>query len=243
MDDLMDDLMNVNLYEILGVDEYCDAVDIKKKYKSLAIKCHPDKNPDDQDLFELITLAYNTLSNDELRQRYDDIRNSHTEWDFKKLKEGAQSDLKEALPISDIEIKKFTEENIKLNIKHGVTEDEPIDIAKITKRLHELYADRKILENELLKQDRVNLETYFEGVNREDDKEVKQDIIEYNTSSTWLNSVHHMSSLYDEGPSILEDSFKLQTMGTFKEEDINFEDRIKDYYNEGKKWKMDSVTP
>lgn len=234
----MDDLLNVNLYEILGVSEFSETSEIKKQYKLLAIKYHPDKNSDDQDQFELITLAYNILSDEELRHNYDEIRKSQTEWDFQRLKENAKSELKEALPISDIEIRKFNEENEKLNKKHCIEDDEALDIAKITKRLHELEADRKILENELLKQDRVNLETYFEGINREGEDDKKHDIIEYNTATTWLNSVHHMNSLYDEGPSLLEESFGLQTMGTYKEDNINFEDKIKNYYNEGKQWKM-----
>lgn len=61
-------------YDILGVSKNADAAEIKSAYRKLAIKYHPDKNPDNKDAeekFKEAAEAYEVLSNTEKRQRYD----------------------------------------------------------------------------------------------------------------------------------------------------------------------------
>lgn len=61
-------------YEILGVSKSADAADIKKAYRKLALKYHPDHNKDDKDAeqkFKEITQAYEILKDPDKRAAYD----------------------------------------------------------------------------------------------------------------------------------------------------------------------------
>ena len=60
-------------YEVLGVDKTADEKEIKKAYRKLAMKYHPDVSEEEgsEEKFKEISEAYAVLSDDEKRQRYD----------------------------------------------------------------------------------------------------------------------------------------------------------------------------
>lgn len=75
----MDTNQKRDYYEVLGVSKTANADEIKKAYRKLAIKYHPDKNPDDKEAeekFKEAAEAYDVLSNDEKRRRYDQFGHS-----------------------------------------------------------------------------------------------------------------------------------------------------------------------
>eukprot|EP00741_Cyanophora_paradoxa_P011400 tig00020556_g11011.t1 len=68
--------VNKDYYKTLGVEKSASAADIKKNYRELALKNHPDKNPSPEavDIFREIAEAYEILSDEDLRKEYDDAK-------------------------------------------------------------------------------------------------------------------------------------------------------------------------
>jgi curved DNA-binding protein len=71
-------------YKVLGVERDAAAKDIKRAYRKLAVKYHPDKNPGDQkaeDQFKEINEAYEVLGDQTKRARYDQLGSSYQAWE------------------------------------------------------------------------------------------------------------------------------------------------------------------
>ena len=68
-------------YEVLGVDRKADEKEIKSAYRQLALKYHPDKNPDSEEHFKEINEAYEVLGDSEKRAKYDRLGSSYRTWE------------------------------------------------------------------------------------------------------------------------------------------------------------------
>ncbi len=67
-------MTEMDYYEILEVSRNCNDSELKKSYRKLAMKYHPDRNPDDKDAeekFKALSEAYEVLKDDKKRAIYD----------------------------------------------------------------------------------------------------------------------------------------------------------------------------
>jgi curved DNA-binding protein len=70
-------------YKILGVERNANKDAIKRAYRKLALKTHPDRNPGDakaEEHFKEINEAYQVLSDPEKKARYDQLGESYSQW-------------------------------------------------------------------------------------------------------------------------------------------------------------------
>jgi len=61
----------MDYYAVLGIERDAKPDEIKKAYRRLSLKCHPDKPTGDENAFKQISEAYSTLSNEHNRHMYD----------------------------------------------------------------------------------------------------------------------------------------------------------------------------
>ncbi|GLH05021.1 DnaJ homolog subfamily C member 5 homolog [Gryllus bimaculatus] len=147
-----DELFKLDLYDILGLEVKCTLQEVKRAFRKKALKCHPDKNPDDPNaaqLFHQLSCALEILSDELARAAYDkvlnarkaaQIRNQQLDSRRKKLKEdleerernvrsepgsifrNEEQKLKEQLKTFDTNKSKFYEDS----------DDDDIDIIRLT---------------------------------------------------------------------------------------------------------------
>ena len=90
-------------YDVLGINKSASPDQIKSAYRKLAVKYHPDKNPDDkaaEEKFKEASEAYHVLSNSERKQSYDNF--GHAAFDNGGRGQGGFSDFDFSNHFSDI---------------------------------------------------------------------------------------------------------------------------------------------
>ena len=99
----MNKIKDIDLYLLLEISQDATHKDIKKAYRKKALKCHPDKNPDDSNAalkFQQLLEALAVLTDDTARKAYDNVlkarkanelRNRQLDVKRKRLKDQLES--------------------------------------------------------------------------------------------------------------------------------------------------------
>ena len=212
--------LNYNLYEILNVKHDASIKKIKKAYRKLIIKYHPDKTEKfDEDIFEHLTLAYQILSNELNRSKYDKyLKSENSKQSFTELKNKWQNDSKTLtsnFPKSKGEAySSFQILTKKLNKQHGVTDSldvTPFTKNQLTSKVNNLQSKRSKLK---IKQRKFKNGFHNDFVN---DKETEHDtIIPYEADNIITDDNRHkhnyagldqIGKLYSEDETIQNSNF------------------------------------
>lgn len=143
-------IAEIDLYEVLNVNQKDDVKKIKKSYKSMVLKVHPDKPNGDREVYEIVNLAYKILKNENNRRNYDQERAKYLESNisFDNLK---YSNRESSTKLTKEEALKeyYFQEDI-LNKKHGFDSNNinPMNQSDMMKKLNELNFDRSNFVND-----------------------------------------------------------------------------------------------
>lgn len=238
--------LKFNLYELLAVPQDASERKIKKAYRKLIIKFHPDKNNlIDEEIYNHLTLANQVLTNAGLREKYDNWLKSFGQdnIDHSDLKNSYQKNLnsvKTHFPSMPDEAKlSYHQKSNKLDEKHGFNYnfDSVNTMCKYNEKKKELEDGINI--SQTIKNKKEFNSTFnnykIDDVNSQEIIKNDGTIVECNqqTIGNDYMSVRDYNLLYSEDTiqgdnySSLDSAFKLQPKMEFVEEDVD--KKMKDY--------------
>ena len=209
-------MSTVDLYDVLNVPHDTNRNDIKRAYRELARKYHPDKFEGNAELFELITHAFNTLYDPHSRMEYDKLfrvsQQSHSGYDnlksqYENYESARKTDITQ-LPKED-QKKQFQKEFEDFDKKHNFKRDNMGKMtASTTKQIFtdlELTREQDDIENSynrVFDDGRFNVakfNTLFDTTNKKNGVMIKDEGIPdawEGTNNTNYGSIKNPSTLY-----------------------------------------------
>ena len=221
--------LKFNLYEIMKLDNDCTPQQVKKTYRKLVSKFHPDKNTNnselEEDIFNHIIIAYQVLSNPVEKDSYDRFLNKNSNNStFEEMKGNYDSSKYHSKDSYDESKKKYEMKVKQLEEKHKlhmVDNSDPLTRIKSLKKVREQV---KISREHIINNDDFN----DKFTNRKSQKPLMKgdgSLIPINQNKyAIMNSYDDLyvnDSIVDEKFSSLDNAFKLNPEIKYKEEDIS----------------------
>ena len=245
--------LEFNPYEVLNLEKDCTKNDIKKKYKKLILKFHPDKNKevDNADLiFNIVNQSYNILIKN--KDSYDNyLLNKTKSKNYLDLKENFKNEKNNTNNINKInnEYKKENEKEgsyeykeMMLNKKHNFNPEIlnkessiPLNSDDLKDKINELIENRnniKIcqdLEHDNILKSKEKFNSNFENINHNKKNEELNKLSVYqgnNTNTEIYSELNMISELYQDSNVENEDYFS-NLDEAFKIQNINMNDNNK----------------
>lgn len=123
----------MNLYDILNVPHNATKKQIKQSFKKLVFKYHPDINKNGEEDFKIINLAYEILSNDNKRKKYDEQLNNDNTQLYDVFKYFFGDNIINFLCTDKNQINSFNVTNIKRNVYNKLFDLKLSDIFNVSK--------------------------------------------------------------------------------------------------------------
>jgi curved DNA-binding protein CbpA len=239
-----------NLYEIYKLDNKCSNDEVKKKYKKLMLKFHPDKSSElEEEIFNHIIIGYKILSDPVLKNKYDYfIENNNKEsLEFNELKNDFKTFKMDVTKTSFYKEaqNKYEDLNKELDKKHKVNEQNFNE--NVEKRYNEMKKDRESLNlkpDELLKPliNNFNKDLFEERFKEIKITENKNNISNSGEIMTYVdnktlskysnldyNNLYIEDSVIDDKFCSLDNAFKLNPEITVK--NVNVKNKMEEFKN------------
>ena len=201
----MNKIKDLDLYLLLDISHEASEKDIKKAYRKKALKCHPDKNPDDPNaalLFHQLQEALAVLTDTAARKAYDNVLKARKANELRNRQlDEKRKRLKDQLEARESEAAK----EVKQKIYDRKSDEEKLaaEIERVMKEgRKELEAEQERLQNLIEKEKKNKNETSSKSTNFETEASTKLKVrwksIDKKQSSDNLYTVDSLKSIFSK---------------------------------------------
>tara|TARA_B110000879_G_C11175937_1_gene515930 strand:- start:3479 stop:4261 length:783 start_codon:yes stop_codon:yes gene_type:complete len=226
--------LKFNLYEIMKLTPECTSRQVKKVYRKLVSKFHPDKNNNvEEDIFNHIVIAYQVLSNPIEKTSYDSYLNNINKTSHRDIKQSYDNKQFHSNDSYEISKKKYVEKIKKLEMKHKLKQVDNVDPLVRIKSLKKVREQVQINYENIINNDDFNSKFNQRRTGFENKSESNQLTTVSKDTYTIINNYDDLyinDSVVSDKFSSLDNAFILNSEIKYNVEDIS--DKMNRYKNE-----------
>ena len=227
--------LKFNLYEIMNLTPECTSRQVKKVYRKLVSKFHPDKNSTvEEDIFNHIVIAYQVLSNPIEKTAYDTFISKSHKTSHKDMKESYDNTEFKSKDSYEVSKKKYDEKVKQLELKHKLKKVDDVDPLIRIKSLKKVREQVQINYENIINNDDFNSKFNQRRVgyqNSDKDNQLATVPKNYAIINSY-NDLYVNDSVATDNYSSLDNAFSLNPEIKYKEE--NMSNKMQRYKKESK---------